>query len=348
MKGLEIRCEGVNITTFHNDNHITLGIDYPDLSFLADIKAEDLVKGSLDVLPELFEYIIEYSEGELLEEYLAKQKPKEKKASLFVEEQVGGDEPPNDKILLIDADTIVYATASVMEEEELHPNWPNENYDEPRYKLDLEAAENVIIEKLNYMKQRTGCQELQLYFTTSREHNFRYKIFPQYKAGRKEVRHPAGIDQMKKLLIDKYENAFACVSYEADDEVVYLKAKDPDKYVLAAIDKDVLNAVPGRHYNYNKDTFVETDHKAAKHWPYLQCIIGDPGDGIKGVPGIGEKRAANFVDPGMNEKDMWQGVVKAYESKGLTEEDAIITMQLVNMHQLRTKKIKLWKPSAIV
>jgi DNA polymerase-1 len=347
MKDLKIQCEDVNITTSYHDTYITLDLANPDLTFLADIKIESLIKGCLDVLPELFEAIIDYSEGELLEEYLAKQEPKEKEP-LFLEEQVGGDEPTNDKILLIDADTIVYATASVMEEEKLHPNWPNENYEEPHYELDLEAAEAVIIEKLNYMKQRTGCQELQLYFTTSREHNFRYKVFPDYKVARKAVRHPAGIDLMKKHLIDKYENAFACVSYEADDVVVYLKTKEPEKYVLAAIDKDVLNATPGRHYNYNKDTFVETDTKTAKHWPYLQCIIGDPGDGIKGVPGIGEKRAANFIDTSMSEKDMWQGVVKAYESKSLTEDDAIITMQLVNMHQLRNKKIKLWKPSAIV
>jgi DNA polymerase-1 len=263
--------------------------------------------------------------------------------SLFQEEQVNGNEAPNDKILLVDADTIIYATASVHEEEQLHPNWPNENYEEPFYTLDLEAAEEVVISKLNYMKERTGCSEIALYFTG--RSNFRYEIFPEYKKGRKKVRHPSGLHELKDLFVEKYGNAFMCTGWEADDEVVYLKEKDPDKYMLAAIDKDVLNATPGRHYNYNKDSFIETSRITASYWPFYQCIIGDSGDGIKGVPGLGPKKAEKFIDKSMSDDELWEGVVEAYKFKDLGEEEAILTMQLVNMHQFDGKTVNLWRPS---
>lgn len=260
---------------------------------------------------------------------------------LFEEERVNGNEPENDKILLIDADTIVYAICSVLEEEDLHPNWPAEQYEEERYTVNLEHAEQLILEKLAFMKNRTGCKEVA--FWLSGPNNFRYEIFPNYKTNRKKMRHPAGRQELTKLLCDKYANCFLTDGWEADDEVVYRKHNFPDKYLLAAIDKDVIGATPGRHYNYNKDIFIVTSRESAVFWPYLQCITGDTSDGLKGVPGIGPKKALGFINEEMNEEELWKGVVEAYTSKGLSEKDALVTMYMVNMHQLHENKIVLWR-----
>ena len=251
--------------------------------------------------------------------------------ALFNEEQIGGNEPKNDKILLVDADTIVYATCSTLEVE----------VDDGEYEIDLELAERVFIEKISFMKNRVGCGELEVFF--SGPNNFRYSIFPTYKQNRKKMRHPEGRKELTALLTEKYENCYTTDGWEADDEVVYRKHNFPDKYLLSAIDKDVIGATPGRHYNYNKDIFIVTSRESAVFWPYLQCITGDTSDGLKGVPGIGPKKALGFINEEMNEEELWKGVVEAYTSKGLSEKDALVTMYMVNMHQLHENKIVLWQ-----
>ena len=57
-------------------------------------------------------------------------------------------------------------------------------------------------------------------------------------------------------------------------------------------------------------------------------MAGDQTDGYSGIPGIGVKRAAALLD-----KDgcSWETVVKAYEAKGLTEEDALLNARLAKI-----------------
>ena len=65
-------------------------------------------------------------------------------------------------------------------------------------------------------------------------------------------------------------------------------------------------------------------------------------DNIPGLPRVAEATAIKLLDKfGWD----WDGVVKAYESKGLTEKDAILTKRLTSMEQWTPKKgVKLWKP----
>ena len=261
---------------------------------------------------------------------------------LFEEETIVGNRPINNLILLVDADTILFATCSVLEEEDLHPNFPCENYDEPRYTVDLEEVEATILDKLAYMKSRTGCQEVELYLTG--DSNFRYGIYPEYKGNRSNTRRPEGLKEIKQLLMEKYGNVHICEGIEADDMVCYLKAQAPSKYMLSSIDKDVLNACSGEHYNYNKDEFLVVDDQFARYWPFFQCITGDTTDNIKGAKGLGPKKAPLFISEDMEEAALWKGVLEAYAKQGQSEEEAILNMRLVHMLQWNGEKIVLWEP----
>ena len=273
-------------------------------------------------------------------------------------------EPVNGKIALIDADTLAWTSAlaaqqevSVMPKEfYLDIEWDaiitNPTFDEESmtYKqIDLDIAMSMAEEKLKRIFELSGCRKCELHFSGGKK-NFRYMIFPEYKANRKAMLIPDGLYDLKVMLCEKYGGAIH-QDWEADDWVVYAIKEHPEKYVLCAVDKDVLNSVAGRHFNYyesgvfGKDMhYIETSSETARLWPYLQCITGDSSDGIEGVKGLGPKKAAAFLNEAWSDEELWEGVLRAYRSKNISEDIALLNMRLVNMHQIVMGELRLWSP----
>jgi len=235
---------------------------------------------------------------------------------------------------LIDADTIAYITAQQLEYE----------VSEGVFDLDLELAYQTAVDRLNHIVRDTGVEDVELYFSSGS--TFRHELTSTYKANRQNLRYPAKLKELKELLNKNFDGEI-CEGYEADDKVVLLKSLYPNKYLLCAIDKDVLNNVAGKHYNYyhNNPRFVEITQIEALKYPYYQTLIGDKADNIKGCPYIGKVKANKLLQGVTDEVEMWKRVVEAYKKAKLTEEDALLTMRLVNMHQLQLDgSIKLWQP----
>ena len=73
--------------------------------------------------------------------------------------------------------------------------------------------------------------------------------------------------------------------------------------------------------------------------------MGDAVDGYAGLKGVGPKTAVKLLDKhGWD----WDGVVKIYESKDQTEEDALLNARLAYI--LRNKdytnnEVQLWTPT---
>ena len=176
--------------------------------------------------------------------------------------------PKNDKIALIDADTIAY-TACLSTEVEVEA-MPRDFYTEEEwnvlnvkdgvhYEIDLNLALEKAEDKIQRILDRTGCQSFELHFTGGRD-NFRYEVYPGYKAKRVDLRTPAGLNDLKVMLCEKY-NGVIHTKWEADDAVVFYKNKEYDKYTLCAVDKDVYNSVPGTHFNYYESGHYNIDMK---------------------------------------------------------------------------------------
>ena len=169
--------------------------------------------------------------------------------------------------------------------------------------------------------------------------NFRYDIYPEYKSNRKTL-HTADFLALRKWAHKKY---FVAPHLEADDVVAWYKRHG---HLIVTIDKDIAYGVAGKCYNHETRTWTEVTADAAANFTLLQSVMGDTGDGIPGIPGVGEVNARKLL------KEFgwtWEGVVKAYDSKGLSEADAILTRRLVGMDQAHlTKKgkwkCKLWTP----
>jgi len=285
-------------------------------------------------------------------------------------------------IATIDADTVAYATASVCEAGD----------DEAGYTLDLEYALEEAISRVETIKEATGCKDVELHFTGGK--NFRFTLTGDYKANRKGSRSPAGLYDLKLEMLKHYKGAMH-TDVEADDYVAYQKKYWADKYIVCSPDKDVYNGVEGVNFNYFKRAkgkfikedipmkWINTSKEEALYWVYMQALMGDSTDGIKGVPRCGPAKALDILCPSLKQsiKDyktaykeehkksiagdkvwslivkpnnllttqsidevrLWEKVVDAYESAGLTEKDAILTMRLVSMNQMnKDGGIELW------
>lgn len=238
---------------------------------------------------------------------------------------------PHDNWLLIDADSIAYASAY--------------NADG----ADVTLAESMFYNSIKSVMQRTGSSKAKLYYTKGRN-SFRYKLYEEYKKPRLNHSYPELLADLKdRLREQKFGNIEPIWSeaYEADDAVVR-DAKLFEGCVVAALDKDVLNSIEGKHYNVQKDEFVVTEQDMVKYWPYYQTIVGDNSDNIPGAYRIGPKKAEKFISKDMDELQLWQGVLQAYNSAGNSEREALRNMRLVNMHQLQGENIVLWDPDYLL
>ena len=252
-------------------------------------------------------------------------------------------------IALIDADSLLYKVGFAIEEKTVLNEWEVEWGDEDgnavepvvEYTTDIEQCYSNFDQMVDNMLYTIDCDEALLVF--SGKDNFRLDLPTPYKGNRDGNRKPTGYDEILQFALETY-NSIVVDGYEADDYVVWAKTKYPDKYTVCAIDKDVIYQTVGTHYNYGKDEFIETDAEYALWYAYLQTLAGDATDGYKGVPGIGDVKARKILEPCKTEIEMWEATVEAYEAKGLGAEDAILTMQLANMHQLHDGEIVLWQP----
>jgi DNA polymerase-1 len=148
---------------------------------------------------------------------------------------------------------------------------------------------------------------------------------------------------------------------EADD-IISITAdrlkKEGIDYTVVSGDKD-MKQVPGKHYwPFAKDlenTFDKVSPRQAMGMLWKQALTGDMTDGIPGLKGVGPKTAEKILgnlDP-LDIPTCWAAVVEAYESKGETEADALLTLHLVRLlkdgeYNEKTKRVTLWHPPSTV
>ena len=179
-----------------------------------------------------------------------------------------------------------------------------------------------------------------LFFSDSK--NFRKKISPEYK-GHRNRKKPCGYKRVIRNLHLEFE-VITMPELEADDAMGIYATKFPGNTIVSP-DKD-MRQIPGKLFNL-EDTITITPEEGAR-WHLIQTLAGDQTDGYSGVPGIGVKRAATLFD---KEGYGWATVVKAFEDKGLTEDDALLNARLARIltdedYDSRTKAPILWTPKA--
>lgn len=194
--------------------------------------------------------------------------------------------------LLIDADSICYSAGYSANEpgQENLANWQLDNL-------------------LKTIVDDTKCSSYQVYLSGS--DNFRYRIYPEYKANRAGMIRPIHLQSMREHLVSNWA---ACVSdgREADDEVSiaqmkwmqpFLAGEGPDpakETAISHIDKDI-NMVPGKHYNPMKKLWYDISEEEGFQNFYIQLILGDKTDNIPGYDGKMRPKCPQFLYPVIEE-----------------------------------------------
>lgn len=149
------------------------------------------------------------------------------------------------------------------------------------------------------------------------EPNFRYSVDPDYKKTRPET--PDFITKWRptihKTMKEKW--GFMPVSgMEADDAVAIAASKYRDEFdsiVVITADKDLKQIPNITHFDMNKRITTEIDQFDADKFFCEQMLKGDPGDAIKGLPGIGPKKAVTVLEPCTNSVQLKWTVIRMYK-----------------------------------
>ena len=216
---------------------------------------------------------------------------------------------------LIDADNLAFACAASAEEEDVEVACTRAD----------SFIENILAE--------TGATEYELWF--SGDNNFRYNVYPEYKGNRKASYRPLWEKEVKQYITEKWEANWTD-DIEADDMLGIRQLECTDT-ILAHLDKD-LNQIKGLHYNWELRRLGEVvrekriytvSNEEADYWFFYQLLVGDTTDNIKGVQGIGPKKAAGILHGCESNRERYEAVLGRYSS----EEELDLNAQCVYIHR---------------
>ena len=234
-------------------------------------------------------------------------------------------------------------------------------------KQDLKQSLDILDEKVQNIFDSTKASHYLMLISLGTY--FRNNLSPEYKANRKKYESPLlWTRTLKNFLIESY-GAVAGRNVEADDMCAYIYNKplycgkpksdneicldmeifsfDPQtltdytevKKILCSPDKDLLNNIPGKHFNYSyklpdknnpdsviKGFWIETSEDEAKINFWKSMITGDPSDNIPGLPGKG-KAYAEHLYKDIAVWDMPTLCTEAYQSYYKNEAKAIFEFQ---------------------
>ena len=227
-------------------------------------------------------------------------------------------------LALIDSDSLLYRVGFSSEDEE---EWI------AKARLD-ETLTALVDDELN------ECTDHKFYISGSE--NFRFGIAKThpYKGNREKLKRPIHLQALRDHIVKKW-NAEISQGMEADDVVSIMSYKHP-KSIIAHIDKD-LDQIPGSHYNYVKKVFYNVGKTEALRKLYTQALVGDTVDNIKGVRGIGPKKAEKLLKDCHTEETLYNTVLSVYNNSMENGEERLHeNMQL--LYLLRSEDDEWRKP----
>lgn len=186
---------------------------------------------------------------------------------------------------LIDGDLVVFRCAASAEGEE------------------LEVALLRVDEMMEQILFNTNAKTYQTFL--GGKQNFRKLINPQYKANRTKP-DPIHRAACNEHLRNEW-NAISIPYLEADD---LLGMTQNENTIICSIDKD-LRQIPGRHFNFVKCDMSIVDEYTGWFNFYMQFLVGDTSDNIRGIDGLGPKKSEKILF-GMTPEEMFNKVRELY------------------------------------
>ena len=220
---------------------------------------------------------------------------------------------------LIDGDIVCYRCAAV-----------NENADVGLARWQADELITRILEDVN-------ATDWKVYL--SGENNFRYQLYPAYKANRKDKPKPKHLEALREHLLLDWPTEITD-GYEADDALGINNGIDT---VLCSIDKDLWQ-LPGYHYHFVKREWMEVSNFDGWRNFYLQLLIGDTADNIPGCSGIGKVKAPKILGSCKTEFEMYEACVESYKKSYQSPNHSMLSHgdYLEDMH-LNAQLLYVWR-----
>ena len=226
-------------------------------------------------------------------------------------------------IALIDGDIIAYRCAASCKE------------DDPSEIAILRA--DKLMRQILEETQSDSCKTF-----LSGSSNFRYDIYPEYKANRKDAPRPPHLQPTREFLVTEW-NAEVCDGIEADDA---LGINQTEESIVCSIDKDLLQ-VPGRHYNFVRSEESFVTNVGGLRTLYKQIILGDKTDNVPGFDGKFRQKAPKFVAEWFTFIDDLETEVEMYDFVcGLYKDKSVVNRNATLLYVLREEG-KQWEPPII-
>lgn len=149
------------------------------------------------------------------------------------------------------------------------------------------------------------CQRWSLHLTGKGNFRDEIAVTAPYKGTRKSEK-PVHYHLIRDYLVYAWD-AVVWNGIEADDAIAIEATELDGDGVIVSLDKD-LDQVVGWHYNFVKSHLYYIDQETADFNFYKQFLVGDAVDNIKGVYGIGPKKADKLLE-GKTAEEMWEVVV---------------------------------------
>lgn len=229
------------------------------------------------------------------------------------------------KVLLIDADSEVYAAAAAAESRRVvalvegatpegalrsqlmgpYPNvkettaaLPKDSVATLFRSLEVateEGAQLLLDARLRRViyqaEERYGEMDVELYLTG--KINYRHFLDHTYKGNRDAVQKPHWHGRLRNYVQDKYA-AKVTRTWEADDEVGIRATELGDRAVICSVDKD-LRQLPGHHIVLGKG-HLHVSPRGALMRLYIQILAGDSTDNVRGCWQVGPEGAFNYLN----------------------------------------------------
>jgi len=255
------------------------------------------------------------------------------------------------RIAVIDADTIVYAAASVSERlllgDSLGETWIDTQ--------SLVEAYDQVVTSTEAIKQAVDAE--QAFICLTHRENFRMDLLPSYKANRKEHREPAYRKPLLDLLQDRKPYPVLCIrGLEAGDACgisAGALARAGHTAIICSEDKD-LKTVPGWLYQKGKLSLIT--RRAADYWHMWQTLCGDTTDHYAGCRNVGPAKAdallEAFMEPdAFDNGRVWERVLAEFTLRGHSPEYALTQARVARILRFEdwdpeTRAPILWTPKA--
>ena len=179
--------------------------------------------------------------------------------------------------------------------------------------VDHEIASARAYDYINEILTKTNATAYKVFLTTPEDPTaFRYAAYPEYKANRHSPR-PKWYRELRDYLEVEFE-AEVVKYLEADDAMAIHQVADLAQGIDSVIctnDKD-LKQIPGMHYDPTKEKFETISPFEGLRRFYVQLLMGDSSDNVKGIYKVGIKTATDMLSGCKTVQQLFDVVRDAY------------------------------------